>query len=230
MPRSSTTCPWSSCPGRLAEEQPDQPRRGRGMPQGPEEARCRARRGLRVRARSRAGQRRARTTRGLLHGGSDDLRVTPPGATASATSTGCSGNASRTVGRWSSPRSGCAGVTLWEYPRHEVDVPGALRRPPRRVPGPQAGALRSHWVDTVDIMAMPHDMLVSGIWNDHGQQRSPVGRQGESASSIWATSTRGTTRRPSGTRTTRRTSRAFCTPTTRRSWGASFGSSRSTSA
>jgi starch phosphorylase len=53
------------------------------------------------------------------------------------------------------------GGDVWEYPRHEAMYP--VRFGGRLVEyRDQAGALRSQWVDTVDIMAMPHDMLVSG--------------------------------------------------------------------
>jgi len=53
------------------------------------------------------------------------------------------------------------GGDAWEYPRHDLLYP--VRFGGRLVEyRDQAGVLRSHWADTVDIMAMPHDMLVSG--------------------------------------------------------------------
>lgn len=53
------------------------------------------------------------------------------------------------------------GGDAWEYPRHEKLYP--VRFGGRLVEyRDQAGVPRSHWADTVDIMAMPHDMLVSG--------------------------------------------------------------------
>ncbi len=53
------------------------------------------------------------------------------------------------------------GGDAWEFPRHETTYP--IRFGGRLVEYRDcAGELRSHWADTDDIMAMPHDMMVSG--------------------------------------------------------------------
>lgn len=53
------------------------------------------------------------------------------------------------------------GGDAWEFPRHETTYP--IRFGGRLVEyRDHAGELRSHWADTDDITAMPHDMMVSG--------------------------------------------------------------------
>jgi starch phosphorylase len=54
---------------------------------------------------------------------------------------------------------------LWEFPRREVSYPIHFRGRLEQSRDP-TGALHSRWVDTDDIMAVGHDMLVSGYDSD----------------------------------------------------------------
>jgi starch phosphorylase len=63
------------------------------------------------------------------------------------------------------PENWLAGGDPWEFPRFEVMFP--IRFGGRVVQyEDHAGVVRSHWVDTDDIMALGHDMLVSGYGTD----------------------------------------------------------------